>query len=53
MADLQINGKKLTTVPFKGKNPIVPVGITTGPATVAVVAAPSGNGWLLCGLPPG
>jgi hypothetical protein len=54
VADLQIKGKNLTVVPFRGKNPIVPVGITTrGATSIAVVAAPYGSGWLLCGLPAG
>ena len=53
VADLQINGKQLKVVPFKGKNPIVPVGIVAGTSPIAVVAAPFGTGWLLCGLPPG
>ena len=52
VVDLQLKGKDMKTVPFSGKNPIVPVGITTsGGRAVAVVAVPQGNGWLLCGLP--
>jgi hypothetical protein len=54
VADLRIKGKDLIVVPFKGKNPLVPVGIaTSGTTPVAVVAAPYGDGWLLCGLPMG
>jgi hypothetical protein len=54
VADLQIKGKDLTVVPFKGKNPLVPVGIAATRSTpVAVVAAPYGDGWVLCGLPAG
>jgi hypothetical protein len=52
VADLQIKGSSFKIVTFKGKNPLIPVGITTaGSQSRAIVVVPSGSGWLLCALP--
>jgi hypothetical protein len=52
VADLQIKGSSFKIVLFKGKNPIIPIGITTaGSASRAIVVVPSGSRWLLCALP--
>jgi hypothetical protein len=53
MADLRINGTQLDTVPFSGRDPVVPSGaVSAGGRSLSINVVPNGTGWLLCALPP-
>jgi hypothetical protein len=52
VVDLQIKGPSFKIVPFAGKSPTIPIGITTvASQSRAIVVVPAGSGWLLCALP--